>query len=246
MSIAGFDGITAGIAGALTASKVFIASYSSWFTRPGWQWQWQWQWTTAFLAAQHETDPLHRILGISPEGGASQLTPVGLADVRFSMMPTTPRRGNRLTQPEARRAATTVVATRQDRGHGRPLLLHGNARPGRREIPSPRCGPMRMVLVPPLHRALFNAPIRSNILIAQTTKDKIIIEVLNNAHGRPSRRQAFSATSPCVSRPSRLYDSCSMCLSWESRLAARRYPSGCLLRIVPTPIKVSTSEPSIG
>lgn len=79
-----FDGITAAVERGLRRSKAFIAFYSSSYpTRRACQWEL----TRAFLAAQRQGDPRHRILVINPEDEARHIEPVELRDGLFLRAP---------------------------------------------------------------------------------------------------------------------------------------------------------------
>jgi hypothetical protein len=64
----------------LTQSKVLLAYYSQSYPRSR---ACQWELTAAFLAAQHEGDPLRRVLVIKPKGVSVEIHPVELADALY-------------------------------------------------------------------------------------------------------------------------------------------------------------------
>jgi tetratricopeptide (TPR) repeat protein len=99
-----FEGVTQTTVAALARSKVLLAHYSARYpTRPACQWEL----TTAYLTAERDGDPSHRVLCVNPEAGTDHLAPVELAD-RLAPYPTSPAGLAALAQ-QVRAAAESVT-----------------------------------------------------------------------------------------------------------------------------------------
>jgi hypothetical protein len=76
--------ITAGIEEHLNASRIMLVLYSAAYPlRPACQFEL----AAAFLAGQHEGDPLQRIMVINPEPSERHIQPIQLADAKFVRLP---------------------------------------------------------------------------------------------------------------------------------------------------------------
>jgi TIR domain len=76
--------ITAGIEEHLNASRIMLVLYSASYPL---RLACQFELTAAFLAAQREGDPLHRIMVINPEPSEHHIQPIQLADAKFARLP---------------------------------------------------------------------------------------------------------------------------------------------------------------
>jgi hypothetical protein len=76
--------ITAGIEEHLNASRIMLVLYSAAYPLRS---ACQFELTAAFLAGQHEGDPLQRIMVVNPEPFEDHIQPVQLADAKFVRLP---------------------------------------------------------------------------------------------------------------------------------------------------------------
>ena len=82
--IENFEGITPAVENGLANSKVLLAFYSETYpTRRACQWEL----TAAYLAAQREGNPRHRVLVVNPETGPGHIHPIEIRDEHYFTSP---------------------------------------------------------------------------------------------------------------------------------------------------------------
>src|ERR1022692_594234 len=79
-----FASITHAVTEGLAKSKALVAYYSKTYPLRR---ACQWELTSAFLAAQTDGDPRHRVLVINPEKSADHIHPTELRDAKFRNAP---------------------------------------------------------------------------------------------------------------------------------------------------------------
>ena len=82
--IADFESITRAIEDGLARAKALLAYYSKNYRRSR---ACQWELTAAYLAAEHEGDPLRRVLVVNPLDTTDHIFPVALRDGLFQKAP---------------------------------------------------------------------------------------------------------------------------------------------------------------
>src|ERR1017187_6082223 len=97
-----FASITHAVTEGLAKSKALLAYYSKTYPLRR---ACQWELTAAFLAAQTEGDPRHRVLVLNPEKGTDHIHPIELRDAKFLKAPNTDGEMQQLVQAVVRHVA---------------------------------------------------------------------------------------------------------------------------------------------